>query len=326
MTEIILDQKKAYRKGMVLGFTMAEITIMLLFCILLAMAFVVDQHEEQLTATKAALSESIKEVGELAEVKEAVLLVLSTLKDKDDKDAFFHELRRVRDSADQLRLLQDSLSKNDATSESLLPIRTALTMGRLQGLTEKQVIDTLISDANFGHAIRDALKDTKFKSASSDTIAAMVTMQEDVAPDIRDCQTLKVEKERLKGQLANIQSRLNTLGRGTEMPACWASPETGKPEYIFQVDLTQAGLVIHDQRGTHRVAEQQQLPFSLIQFKQPLSREAFRSQTTPISTWSRNNNCRFFVVVKDLTNSHDKESYKNMLRAVEEHFYKLEVR
>src|SRR3546814_10833033 len=44
--------------------------------------------------------------------------------------------------------------------------------------------------------------------------------------------------ERQAGQLRNLQRQ---FGNGMEMPSCWASPDTGKAEYIFGVALTSRG-------------------------------------------------------------------------------------
>lgn len=326
MAKVIIDQKKAYRKGMVLGFTMAEISIMLLFCILLAMAFVVDTQEERIQKTQLALSQSSEELQKLVEVKEAVNLVLGTLKDERSKESFFQELRRARDSAEEVRWLRESLGDETKGSDSLAPIRTAITMGRAQGIEEKEVITQLISNAEYGRAIRESLKNSPLGAEPAEKIAVLARSGEDQPPGEVECQVLKLEKERLKGQVANIQSRLSTLGRGTEMPACWANAQTGKPEYIFKVDLTPQGLLVHNKNIPHRSSEQSQLPISGIVFDQPVTRTAFRDQTSAIAEWSRANNCRFFVEVRDLTGDRDKDLYKSMLRAVEEHFYKLEVR
>jgi hypothetical protein len=326
MANIILEQKKAYRKGMVLGFTMAEIAIMLLFCILLAMAFVVDKQEHQITEAKAELAKTKDEITQLVDVKEAITLVLGTLRTEQEKQQFFLELRRVKDSAKQVQLLQETLQAKAGGSGALEPIWLAISLGKGQGLTDKEIVTRLVKDAEYGRAIREGLKGTPYGAKKPDEVAGIVRLQQEQPANVIECQALRVESERLKGQVANIQGRMSSMGRGTEMPACWASPGTGRPEYIFQVDLTSAGLVVHDQKVPHREAEQAQLPISEIQFETPLSREAFSSQTNGILEWSRNNNCRFFVLVKDMTGSSDKDHYKGMLSALEAKFYKLEVR
>ena len=326
MANIILEQKKAYRKGMVLGFTMAEIAIMLLFCILLAMAFVVDKQEHQLTEAKAELVKTRDEITQLVDIREAVTLVLGTLQTEQEKQQFFQELRRVKDSAQQVRLLQETLEAKGGGGDAFEPILLAISLGKGQGLSEKEIVTRLIKDAEYGRAIRESLKGTTFGGRGPDEIAGLVRLQQEQPVDVVECQALRVESERLKGQVANIQGRMNSLGRGTEMPACWANPGNGKPEYIFQIDLTSAGLIVHDQKLPHRVEDQAQLPIGEIQFETPLSREAFASQTNRILDWSRTNNCRFFVLVKDMTGSRDKDHYKGMLSALESKFYKLEVR
>ena len=137
-----------------------------------------------------------------------------------------------------------------------------------------------------------------------------------------------MEKGRLEGQLKNAQRTLERLGKGngTEKPACWADPVTGRPEYIFRVDLTSGGLIIHDQKIAHRSEEQALLPVSGITFDGELPPDVFRAQTGALATWSKERECRFFVMVKDLTQPTEKDAYKRMLKTLEEHFYKLEIK
>ena len=52
------------------------------------------------------------------------------------------------------------------------------------------------------------------------------------------------------------------------------------------------------------------------------SRE-FLTSTRPLFEWSKEKECRFFVRVYDLTKLDEKAIYKNRLRDVESHFYKL---
>ncbi len=56
-----------------------------------------------------------------------------------------------------------------------------------------------------------------------------------------------------------------------------------------------------------------------------VSPEEFLRQTKRIHDWSkgRDPECRFFVRVFDRTAANDKQLYKDLLQAVEQHFYKL---
>lgn len=46
MATPVLDQNRAYRKGLILGFTMAEISILIIFCLLLATSFLIQEKNK----------------------------------------------------------------------------------------------------------------------------------------------------------------------------------------------------------------------------------------------------------------------------------------
>jgi hypothetical protein len=129
----------------------------------------------------------------------------------------------------------------------------------------------------------------------------------------------------LQGQLLNLERTSKGGGKGTEKPACWASPDTGKPEYIFDIALTSTGVRIRDNALPHRKEEQQQLPLQTMVFDVELSPEHFKVAALTLYEWSVTNNCRFFVQVFDLTQAHEKDIYKRHLRTVGERFYYYEA-
>ena len=115
------------------------------------------------------------------------------------------------------------------------------------------------------------------------------------------------------------------LGKGTELPACWAS-RTGKSEYIFDVALTSRGIITHDNALPHRTAEQAQLPLQTIVFDYEVQSEQFLKTSKPVFEWSKREGCRFFVRVSDRTKGEEKAIYKQLLWTVGQRFYSYEVR
>ncbi len=113
--------------------------------------------------------------------------------------------------------------------------------------------------------------------------------------------------------------------KGTEMPACWVSSETGKVEYIFDVALTSNGIILRDNALPHRKKEQRKLPLAKITFKQELNIRQFLRMTNPLFNWSVNHGCRFFVKAFDLTKANEKAVYKRHLRYLGHRFYHFVV-
>ncbi len=293
MNTPVLDQKRAYRRGLLLGFTMAEVTIMVLFCLLLASAFLLEKNDEQLKVVQS-------KIAELSETRNMVEAFRSKYRDSPKIEDIFTELRLVNRENEELK---------QKTS------------------VQKSALAALAQDAEVGKGVKDALANVGLKEASSEELTAIVKAGLSKGDQAIQCERDAIERKLLQGQLKNAQVTLSRLGKGTEMPACWANPQTGKPEYIFTVDLTSTGLVIHDEKLPHREAERGLLPLSQVTFDVEQSPEAFSSQTRPIFQWGKSQEiqCRFFVKVRDRTQATEKDVYKRMLQTLENHFYKLEI-
>jgi hypothetical protein len=292
MSTPILDQKKAYRRGLLLGFTMAEVTIMVLFCLLLASALV---FEEKLNE----LARAYDKLAELSEVRDTVSALAAKYGESGKIDDIFTELRFVKRENTELK---QRAAENEA---ALIEVK---------------------ANAELLREIKVSLQSVKDSQPNAAEVGAIVKAGLAKGEKAIQCERDAIEKNRLEGQLASAQATLTRLGKGTEMPACWANPKTGRPEYIFSIDLTSTGLVIHDERLEHRQAEQSLLPLSEIGFDTEVSPDAFRIQTGALWLWSKEHQCRFFVMVRDKTQPTEKDTYKRLLRTLEDHFYKLEVK
>lgn len=111
-------------------------------------------------------------------------------------------------------------------------------------------------------------------------------------------------------------------GNGLELPACARMPN-GKPAYVFRVTLRSGALLLHDNRWPHLEEARRSWPIAAIAFDQELSDSEFREQTRPIFEWSRERGCRFFVEIDDETGPDEKVVFISKLKTVEEHFYKF---
>jgi hypothetical protein len=321
----IFEQKAAYRKGLVLGFTMAEITLMVLFCLLLASGVLVDEKESQLVAAHARLKEATKQL----EDNKRDLILVEEFKVKFGAqgkiDDMFTELRLAKESNESLRQEVEARKQDQAEFAAL---REYVQEVKEEGKDKNAIIEKLQRDKEIAERVEAAMQTANLKPDSPDQVEALVRAGLAQDADVTRCKATEIEKGRLEGQLKNAQRTLERLGKGsgTEKPACWADPVTGRPEYIFRVELTSGGLIIHDQKLPHRSEEQALLPISGITFDGEIPPDMFRAQTAGLAAWSKARECRFFVMVKDLTLATEKDAYKKMLKTLEEHFYKLEIK
>jgi hypothetical protein len=314
----VLEQKAAYRKGLVLGFTMAEITLMLLFCLLLASTLLVDDKVKQLEVANKQLEDNKKDLVLVEQFK-------VKFGEQGKIDDLFTELRLVKESNTALK---EELESHKREQAEFAVLREYVEENKAEGKDAKSIIQEVQRDKELAGRVQAAMTSANFKPESPEQVEAIMRAGLAQSADFTKCKETEIEKDRLVGQLKNAQRTLERYGqgKGTEKPACWADPVTGKPEYIFKVELTSGGLIIHDQKLPQRVEDQAILPIGGITFDGEIPPEMFRAQTAGLASWSKERECRFFVMVKDLTLPTEKDAYKKMLRTLEEHFYKLEIK
>ena len=278
----ISAQDRFYRRGLVLGFTLAEIMVLIIFALLLAISWHLVAKDKEIDKLKQSLTEKEAVVAKLTERTR-------TLEERvargDDFDDLFRELEQAKEQQAAKEQANVALREKLEALEQLEKVKEGM---KAAGLDDSQV--------------KEFVENTLGKLAETERRA-----------------------DRLEGQLRNLQRKLGGLGKGTEMPACWASQETEKPEYIFNTALTSNGIIVRDNALPHRAAQQAQLPLQAMVFEKELPPNRFRAMSRAVFEWSKKKGCRFFVRVYDLTKDKEKLIYKRHLRTVGDHFYIYEV-
>lgn len=265
-------QTSAYRRGLILGLTMAEIAILIIFVLLLAFAaLLVRQQEKQ------------KEAERVAEERQEVIT-----------------------------LLEAQLEAQFAAIQEILPDGG-------KNIEELQRELVLLSDA----------KQQLERLHSTAEEAGFLSEPEAIINTLEMGREYSTIRELLPAGERNVEKLLELVqeysaGKGTEVPSCWTLDD-GTIEYIYDVNLTPAGLVVRETDLPQRASERQTLPVQNIVLNQDISEQLFLSSTSDLFEWSKSRKCRFFVRVFDSTGPTDKKLYQDRLRAVEARFYKLMV-
>jgi hypothetical protein len=143
----------------------------------------------------------------------------------------------------------------------------------------------------------------------------------------RNAQTftiLKKENADLHGQVTYLRKRLDARG-GRDYPPCWANEQTGKVEFLFTVDILSEGLRITPAWPDTRQADAAALPgVAKLTAPRPLSRAEFSASMQGIDRLSKTKECRHYVYLKNQVT--DLESFNQSRYAIEDFFYKLELR
>lgn len=307
----------SYQRGLLLGFTMAEVIMLVVFVLLLALSAMLIKKEKEIAACKNEVSTCE------SDLQECKTILGSTLEEWKLCKEFQNNLvkceKKIETLENELILCEKSNEKKD---EDLNLCKKELDNLKYPSQTEQEL-------QKCNEELAETKKQLEAANKPQDNLAQIATVLEidpTSTPDqiVEKIEELKSTLANLRGQNKILLDRLKSSGKGTEKPSCWAT-ESGGIEYIFDIQLTSSGVIVKNNALPHRAEEQAKLPTQNIQYGRTLSSRDFRSQTRPVLDWSNANDCRFFVRVYDKTGAAQKTLYKQMLRTVGESFYYFEA-
>ena len=305
-------QDRSYRRGLVLGFTMAEIMVLILFAILMALAATILSKDERIKVLTQASGSNAVESALLVQEIRRVFPNAQTI------DEQFKEIRMAIQNSKELEVVRRELEKLRSELENYKELKDILEKAK----SATQITpEEIAKDALLGKEIKEFAKNQNPPIDPNDVKSALKSVKQstDMASQKR---SLEKEVETLKGQAINLTERLG--GRGTEYPPCWVSP-TGKLEYIFDIALNSNGYIVRDRKLPNRQEDQALLPIQQIVFDTLVSSATFSKQTDALLSWSKAHNCRYFVRIYDQTGSQEKDIYKRQERILQQSFYSYEV-
>jgi hypothetical protein len=284
----------AYRQGLVLGFTMAEIMILILFVMLLTLVMLIRIEKAD---TDRVRRDNIELSNQLFTANKE-LEVTRTLVSGD---------KSISDLARELVIAETEVVR--LTDES-------------QRFSERDKIASEVEEMLRQAAIEPTPNALREIISSAGEYEKYLQSDPTSAELVHQLEVLDSEVERMSGQLANAQRQLISAGKGTEFPSCWARKD-GTVEYIFNIALQSRGFVVRQTDLPERIDERTRLPIGQLHYDTLLSQEEMLASTDELFQWSRGHNCRFFVRVFDQTGESEKAIYQSRLRTVEHHFYKF---
>jgi hypothetical protein len=136
-------------------------------------------------------------------------------------------------------------------------------------------------------------------------------------------QALLQRQSDLRGQNINLRDRVARLGNGLDHPPCWADPETGKIQYVFEAVIEENRVRILPAWPASREKQARGNPnisgvpgvYSSVQ--------DLWHKSAGLYAESLQQSCRHFVRVQDHARS--KAAFKKYLGGIENHFYKYLV-
>ena len=312
----VLHTDQAYKRGIILGLTMAEIFLLLLFSLLLVLAARSIDQTKQIT-------EKNKTVAELE-------LLIDTVS-QNDTASMAKELERLEELDQLIARLVELLNIDENATASELKDQLFEKTSKLNDVAE------IIENAGFPPGLEELEIDLGEARELVDADRAPKDTTSEIEKNAGELENVKEELENVKeelenvkealiqkdGQIANLERITASLGKGTEKPACYAD-KTGKPLYIYDAELTSEGIIVRHSE-TPSWAKARQLPINDIPYGKNLDPHEFLREAKPIFQWSEDNGCIFFVRAYDLTGPTEKKLYKRHTRFLGQRFYKYEV-
>lgn len=282
---------------------------------------------------------------ELAFIFFFILMVISSWKINELLDDLDKKEQVVKSAEIQVVVLEEKLKEFESSMISLherlnpgVPfdpdeafnqvLKLAKGVIKNQDLSDENTeLSTLLAEAKAELEVFESIKDKLGEDAVS-TIDRYKNIMGELAAihknnDVSAEEQLKRvldEFKNLKGQNLNLRQKLVKLGNGLDHPPCWADPNTGEIQYIFDVVINENKIDVFQgwplERHAQAIANQNVVS---IPGQYAKNSDLWRVSKGLFSE-SVAGKCRHFVRIYDHADS--KGAYKNYLSGVENYFYK----
>ena len=307
------DSTKQYRSGLLMGLTIAETLLLILFMLLLLFSAFFIKGKDDIEKTEKIIKNLKNENSRLAD--ESNLYV--ELKRKievmrgGEFDDFFKKLQLTNKFESQIKALQVKNkeitdaneileNKNKATDKILQQYEPLLAEIKKNNPNEKNIIEL---------TAKKIKNICEFEKSIGKGLEEVIT------------NTKEIEKKNgdLNKQIVHLMAIQKGLGKGADYPPCWLDDQN-KIEYIFNVVINDVGIEIFDIKNENRNEDKLKLPIQNLVYGIDITAEMFLSLLKPLFDVCVQENCRHFVRIYDKTTT--KDTFKKNLLTVETYFYK----
>ncbi len=326
------EHRSTFPRGLVLGLTMAETAILIIFVLLLALTVLLARETDRRQAAEQDL-ERFEEIRQtLAQRGLSAEELLRSIRARGDDqraaDSWRELVRNLEgrmpdvspetivshlNEAQEINELLDEAGL-EPTPDDVSTLVAILRAGREADVTADDVWDAI----SVQEALVDALGDGGREMDRQD-IVDLVRDAERWRARVGTVPDLASELDRANARIAQLEVQAG--GRGTDHPSCWYDADNSVA-YLFDVALTDDGFVLREASAPQHRRRRASLPLDDVVTGRTLNTEQFLAQTRPVFRWSVGEGCRFFVRAFDLTAADQKELYKTRMRTLESHFYK----
>jgi type II secretory pathway component PulJ len=310
-----MSSNNDYRRGQIFGFTMAEIMLLLLFCLLLILTHKILNEEKKIDDYEFDRTRLERVLVSLEKDKNSFYVVL-----KDFKDQIKREEKTLAEDSlqyQELRKIMVLLGRDYASSKS--------ENERLKVVKEKLLKSSLLEEAGVSSnrdpaELSAALKlFDKIKNANDSVESQLVKSESDNA---------KKDKELAQSINQNkfLQKELEKFtGKGQGLPPCWTDKD-GVPKYLYSIAIFDDSLKvskIYAESDLTSIPHAEVVRSISFENGATMSPEIFLKTFDPLKSKSLKSgmSCEYWVKVCDNVSETHKSLYKQRMGEIWRSFH-----
>ena len=331
------DRGRTFPRGLVLGLTMAEIAILIIFVLLLALAALLARESDrrQNAERKLADYEEIETLFEDEALPEDPVALRAALRERvdehQDADSWRELVREIETAfpAPSAQEVVERIRKSEigrmspAEAAEVLAAHRAVETADAHAELEQALTEAGVA-ATPGELreMADAMEAAARRGMSPAEVREAIESRDEAEAAVPDPALLAEQLDQARERIKRLEAQAAARGGGgLDHPSCWYDRD-GTVAYLFDVALAPGGFVLAMARAPEHEAERGLLPTGSVQTGRLLTETQFLRQTRSVYEWSVERKCRFFVRAFDLVAADRKDLYKRRMRVLESRFYK----
>jgi hypothetical protein len=339
---------REHRRGLVLGLTLAEVLLLLLFLTLLGLSMRLNSLQAKLHSFEPLEKQLTKE-GDLT--PEDLKLLITKLSSLQRLESEIANLKMENSELRAKALLETALGLDHEQLQAIgsvvhaarsidptdppAALKRALELYQEAGpnanADQLKVLSDMIAEGDYTNNL-DRMRElavVHHGAAKIDpnnppavlkrALAVLEKLGTDTeAKDVKALSEMISERDQLRQQRDNLMRS----GNGLTYPSCWTTAD-GRTQYIFDITIRDAGLVVRDAAPADRKQDSAWQYVGSFQRGIEIRGESFAAATKRLLEWSKANNCRFYSGIRDGTGETSKSAYKHFRGLIENNFYIL---
>jgi hypothetical protein len=288
-----LADPREYRRGVVLGLTMAEVLVLLVFLLLLTMAALLHRRDKE----QAAMAEKLGRYAVLLQPVTEALASRGIMVEDTDRLA---SLIERGGAADALRSQLEEAGRN-LEAARLASKQQESEISRLREKTEDMA---RLSEAAGESAALAAILERVPGPPSQPLPEKLQGLVQKLAGAGAANANLTGQNAQMRGELARLKGN-----GGSGLPYCWALPD-GRALYMLKVEMQDTGVIVHDLEPRAKPDDHAWPLLDGVTRDRLIGMTDFIAQTLPLQALGNAGRCRYAIQVVDETGVTNKPGYK----------------